>query len=197
MIIQSQTLCLNFLLSGMILAQTSRAAVPPVSVFNGTNLDGWVKMNDGSFTVTNNVLHVEGGKGWLRTEREFGDFVLDAEWRGLTTNYNSGFFIRAPLNGNPWATNVWQINTKQSAIGELLLGSKKIVTDTAPPVAVGEWVKFHAEAHGTNLTLDVNDRRAWEFHALEPVRGYIGLQAEGRPTEFRNVRIRELPAPQN
>ncbi len=172
---------------------TSCASEPvaqPVFVFNGTNLDGWVKMGEGSFTVTNGVLHVEGGKGWLRTEKEFGDFVLEAEWRGLVTNYNSGFFIRAPLDGNPWATNVWQVNTKQSAIGELLQGSKKIVTNTVPAVAAGEWVKFRVEAHGTNLLLDVDEKRAWEFHSLEPARGYVGIQAEGRTCEFRNVSVR-------
>jgi hypothetical protein len=191
-----KTIQIGSLLLGLAFVGTSCADVPPVAptlVFNGTNLDGWVKVNDGSFTATNGVLHVEGGKGWLRTERDFGDFVLDAEWRGLETNYNSGFFIRAPLDGKPWATNVWQINTKQSAIGELLQGSAKIVKSVVPPVVAGEWVKFHAEARGTNLTLDVDGKRAWEFHALEPARGFIGIQAEGKSFDFRNVSVQAFP----
>jgi hypothetical protein len=163
-----------------------------ISLFNGKDLSGWVKMNSGTFTAANGVLHLEGGKGWLRTEKEFGDFALEAEWRGLETNYNSGFFVRAPLNGSPWAANIWQINTKQSAIGELLQGPTKTVKSVTPPISTGEWVKFRIEARGTNLTLDVNGKRAWEFHELEPARGYIGLQAEGESFDFRNLRILEI-----
>lgn len=165
-----------------------------ISLFNGSNLHGWVKMNGGIYAATNGILHLEGGKGWLRTEREFGDFVLEAEWRGLETNYNSGIFLRASLEGNPWATNIWQVNTKQSAIGELLQGPVKIVKSVTPPVPAGEWVKFRIEARGTNLSLDVNGKRAWEFHELKPARGYIGLQAEGKSFDFRNLRIQETAA---
>ena len=162
-----------------------------VSIFNGRDLGGWVKMNSGTFTATNGILHLEGGNGWLRTEKEFGDFVLEVEWRGLETNYNSGFFLRAPLNGKPWATNIWQVNTKQGAIGELLQGPAKTVRSVTPPMSAGEWVKFRIEARGTNLTLDVNGKRTWEFHEFEPARGYIGLQAEGKSFDFRNLRVLE------
>jgi hypothetical protein len=166
-------------------------------LFNGSDLGGWVKMNGGTFTATNGILHLEGGKGWLRTEKDYGDFVLEAEWRGLTTNYNSGIFLRAPLEGNPWVADIWQINTKQTAIGELLQGSAKIVKSVTPPVSAGEWVKFRIEALGTNLSLNVDGRRAWEFHDLKPARGYIGLQAEGKAFDFRNLRVREIAADQS
>jgi hypothetical protein len=162
------------------------------SLFNGNDLGGWVEMNGGTFSATNGILHLEGGKGWLRTEKDYGDFVLEAEWRGLTTNYNSGIFLRAPLEGNPWATNIWQINTKQSAIGELLQGPTKIVKSVTPPVFAGEWVKFRIETRGTNLLLDVDGKRAWEFHDLKPARGYIGLQAEGKAFDFRNLQVKEI-----
>jgi hypothetical protein len=164
-----------------------------ISLFNGSDLCGWVKMNGGTFAATNGILHLEGGKGWLRTDKEFGDFILEAEWRGLETNYNSGIFVRAPLAGNPWAADVWQVNTKQSAIGELLQGSAKVVKAVTPPVSDDEWVKFRIEARGTNLSLDVDGKRAWEFHDLKPARGYVGLQAEGKSFDFRNLRITEIP----
>jgi Domain of Unknown Function (DUF1080) len=168
-----------------------------VSIFNGSNLDGWVRMNGGTFTATNGILHLGGGKGWLRTEKEYGDFVLEADWRGLETNYNSGIFLRAPLAGKPWATNIWQVNTKQSAIGQLLEGSSEMVKTVTPPVPAGEWVKFRIEARGTNLSLDVNGQRAWEFHGLEPARGFIGLQAEGKAFDFRDLLVREIVADQS
>lgn len=162
-------------------------------LFNGTNLAGWLPMHGGKFYVTNGVIRAEGGKGWLRTAESFTNFVLEVEWRGLETNFNSGIFVRAPLEGNPWATNVWQINTKQSAIGELLEGSKKIVPVQTPAIPAGEWIKFRIEARNRDLTLDVNGQRAWKFLEFTPASGFIGLQAEGKTVEFRNLLVQSQP----
>lgn len=161
-------------------------------VFNGTNLNDWTQMNGGNFFVTNGVIRAEGGKGWLRTERAYTNFICEVEWRGLETNYNSGVFLRAPLEGNPWATNIWQINTKQSAIGELLEGSKKAVPSAIAARPVGEWVKFRIEARGRELSLDVDGERAWKISDFSPRSGYIGLQAEGKTFEFRNLTVHLL-----
>lgn len=163
------------------------------SLFNGENLGGWTQMSGGKFYVTNGVIRAEGGKGWLRTDRAFTNFIFEVEWRGLETNYNSGIFVRAPLEGNPWATNVWQINLKQSAIGELLEGSQKIRPVNAPKLPAGEWIKFHIEARGNELSLDVNGQRAWKHLQFTPTSGPIGLQAEGKTFEFRSLQITELP----
>lgn len=163
------------------------------SLFNGSDLTGWKQVNNGTFFATNGVIHLEGGQGWLRTEKEYGDFILEAEWRGLATNYNSGILIRAPLHPMPWVTNGWQVNLKQSAIGELLEGARKAVLSTTTK-PVNEWVKYRIEARGKKLSLFVNGERAWEFNEFEATRGYIGLQAEGKAVEFRNLRIQELPA---
>ena len=163
------------------------------SLFNGRDLSGWVKVNDGVYFATNGVIHLEQGKGWLRTEKPYTNFVFEAEWRGLVTNYNSGFFVRANLEGAPFPTNVWQVNLKQSAVGELLQGARKVQASVTPPAPAGEWGKFRLEARGKTLTLFVNGARAWEFDELEPAWGYLGLQAEGRAFDFRNLRVRELP----
>jgi hypothetical protein len=39
----------------------------------------------------------------------------------------------------------------------------------------------------------VESERAWEFNQLDAERGYIGIQAEGKAFDFRNLRIQELP----
>jgi hypothetical protein len=149
-------------------------------------------MNDGSYAATNGVLHLAKGNGWLRTEKEYSDFVLEAEWRALEPRYNSGFFLRAVLEGKPFPTEVWQVNLKESALGELLKGSVNRVPSVTPPMPLNQWVKFRIEARGKKLTLEVDGKRAWEFNELEPARGYIGLQAEGKSFDFRNLRIQEL-----
>jgi len=175
---------------GLLVVQTVVGGEP---LFNGRDLAGWTPVNGGDFTVTNGVLHAEGGKGWLRYERWLTNFVLEVEWRGLEPNYNSGVFIRAPLEGNPWATNVWQINLKQSAIGELLEGSKKQVEVTTPRVPVGEWVKLRVEARDRILSLQINGETAWQYRDFAPISGYVGLQAEGKRCEFRALSLEQLP----
>jgi hypothetical protein len=59
---------------------------------------------------------------------------------------------------------------------------------------VGQWVKFHLEVRDRTMILDVDGKRAWQFDQFDQDSGYLGLQAEGRTFEFRNLRIRELPA---
>lgn len=186
-------LALIFLVALATLRLTAGESLVGKPLFNGINLAGWTHLGNGRFYVTNGVVRAEGGKGWLRTDLVFTNFILEVEWRGLETNFNSGIFVRAPLDGNPWATNVWQINTKQSAIGELLNGSTKIVPVTTPNFPVGEWVKFRIEACGRELTLDVNGQHAWKFSEFTPVSGFIGLQAEGKSFEFRNLSVQTLP----
>jgi hypothetical protein len=149
-------------------------------------------MNDPAFTVANGVMHLDKGSGWLRSEKEYTDFVLEVEWRALEPKYNSGIFVRAALEGKPFPPEVWQVNLKESAVGELLRGSTNRVPSVTPPQPLDQWVKFRIEARGKRLTLDVDGKRAWEFSELEPDHGYIGLQSEGRPFDFRNLRIQEL-----
>src|SRR4029079_3473426 len=51
--------------------------------------------------VQNGVLHGSEPRGtWLLSEREYGDFILEFEWR-LGNQGNSGTALRAPLFGDP------------------------------------------------------------------------------------------------
>jgi len=161
-------------------------------LFNGRDLAGWQVVNDGVFTATNGVLHVGGGMGWLRSEKEFSDFALEAEWRGLETNYNSGFYVRSGLAGKPFPDGGWQVNLKQSALDALVKGKDVVLQSKTPAKPAGECTKFRIEARGQSITLFVNDEKIWNYTELEPARGFIGIQAEGKRVEFRNVRIREL-----
>src|SRR5512135_10419 len=84
--------------------QTSQAAETAKdgqweTLFNGKDLSGWVPVHEVTFVVTNGNLRLVKGMGWLRTEKQYGDFILEAEWRALVPEYDSGFFIRAGLEG--------------------------------------------------------------------------------------------------
>lgn len=163
------------------------------SLFNGKDLSGWVPVHDATFAVTNGNLRLVTGMGWLRTEQQYADFILVAEWRALGPEYDSGLFIRAGLEGKPWPKDAWQVNLMRNALGGLVKGYKTIVPAETPPMPVNQWVKFRLEVRGRKITLDVDGERAWEFNDLDAQRGYIGIQAENKAFDFRNLRVRELP----
>ena len=164
------------------------------SLFNGKDLNGWVPMYHVAFTVTNGNLRLVTGMGWLRTQKEYSDFILEAEWRALVPEYDSGLFIRAGLEGNPWPKGAWQINLNGGALGGLVKGFKTIVPAETPRMPLNKWVKFRIEVRGRRVTLDVDGERAWEYDKLDAERGYIGIQAEDRAFDFRNIRVQELPS---
>jgi hypothetical protein len=185
---------LTFLVSYTPLGAAEPAPVRPwVSLFNGKDLSGWLPMNDGVFSATNGTIHLAKGMGWLRTERPYTNFIFEAEWRALQTNYNSGFFLHAGLDGKPFPTDVWQVNLKETALGSLLKGAKTIVPSTTAAVPVNQWFKFRMELSGHKLVLTVNGERTWEYDNLDAGPGFIGLQAEGKAFDFRNLRLQELP----
>jgi hypothetical protein len=163
------------------------------SLFNGNDLSGWNAMNGAVFCVTNGMIHLPKTTGWLRSEREYTNFSFEAECRALEPNYNSGYFLRTGLEGKPFPVDVWQVNLKESALGSLMKGSKTVVQSTTAALPTNQWFTFRMEARGKTLTLFVNGAKAWELKDFEPERGYIGLQAEGREFDFRNLRLRELP----
>ncbi len=121
--------------------------------------------------------------------------MLEAEWRALVPGYDSGFFIRAGLEGKPWPKDGWQVNLSRNALGALVKGYKTVVPAETPPMPLNQWVKSRIEVRGRKVTLDVDGERAWEFQALDAERGYIGIQAEDKAFDFRNIRVQALPNP--
>ena len=162
------------------------------TLFNGKDLSGWVLVHEVTFVVTNANLRLVNGMGWLRTENQYTNFILEAEWRALVPEYDSGFFIRAGLDGKPWPKDGWQVNLARSALGGLVKGYKTVVPAETPPMPLNQWVKFRIEVCGKKITLDVNGEQAWEFNELDAGSGHIGIQAENKAFEFRNIRVREL-----
>lgn len=162
-------------------------------IFNGKDLSGWVPVHDVTFQVKDGNLRLVKGMGWLRTEKEYEDFILEFEWRALEEKYDSGIFLRAGLEGKPWPKDGWQVNLRYDALGGLVKGSRSVVPAETPRMPVNKWVKFRIEARGNKLSLDVDGERAWETEAFDATKGYIGIQAENKSFDFRNIRITELP----
>ena len=82
-----RTLLLGFALAA--LQSSDRVSAQPKAedgfqaLFDGKTLAGWHVMNKAKFTAEDEVIKLRGGSGWLRSDEEYGDFVLRLEvrWR--------------------------------------------------------------------------------------------------------------------
>jgi hypothetical protein len=164
------------------------------ALFNGTDLTGWrftgsEESLPENWKVEEGVIKVTGGGNpHLATTGKYGDFELRLEWRGMKNKYNSGLFVRSKpdLGSN-------QLNLARGSEGAFINGKvegAKPVGDLQKPP--GEWNEWRIIAAGDKLTFYCNGQLAWEATGLAPAEGHIGLQAEGAPMEFRNIRLRKL-----
>jgi hypothetical protein len=169
-----------------------------VSLFDGKDFRGWrfgeaeptAETLPANWKVEDGVIKLAGGNSpHLASKREFGDFDVRFQWRAMRDRYNSGFFIRGDRD-----VKKNQINLSQSAVGKLMSGAQG--GDPVPKLQkpVGEWNDWRVLAVGDHVTFWCNGQKAWEVGGFKDRRGYLGLQAEGAPMEFRNIRIKELNA---
>ena len=166
-----------------------------VSMFNGVDFDGWRFTGKdsgkapGNWQVEDGVIKLSGGGNpHLGTAREYADFEMRFQWRAMRERYNSGFFIRSPKN-----LGKNQLNLAKGSEGKFIGGNlkdSKGVPDLQKPS--GEWNDWRVLVVGDNVTFWCNDQLAWKGTGLKPESGYIGLQAEGAPLEFRKLRIRAI-----
>ena len=184
--------CAGVAVCGVPAIAAEAAPGPWQTLFNGKDLTGWAPVHDVTFEVKEGNLRLVKGMGWLRTEKEFTDFELEFEWRGLEEKYDSGIFFRAGLEGKPWPKNGWQVNLRYDMLCGLVKGYGNVVPSETPKVAVNKWVKCRMEVRGTKVVLDVDGERAWEYAKIDAAKGFIGIQAENKAFDFRNIRVREL-----
>ncbi len=188
---------LNLLLLGALLATSApishAADAPWLPLFNGKDLQGWVPMNDVTFQVVDGNLRLVKGMGWLRTEKQYKDFILEFEWRALDEKYDSGIYFRAGLQGKPWPDGGWQINLRHDALGGLVKGYTSMVPSETDRKPLHQWVKVRLEVRGPWTTLTVDGEQAWKSDKVDATQGYLGIQAENKSFDFRNLRIQELP----
>ena len=57
----------------------------------------------------------------------------------------------------------------------------------------GHWNQYYIRAINGEVRLWVNGEEVSGGTAIEPAHGYLSLESEGSPIQFRKLRIRELP----
>ncbi len=169
-----------------------------VSLFDGKSLDGWHIMNAGKFKAEDGVIKLEGGRGWLRSDKEYADFVLRLEVRWMKPKQDSGVFLRASEEGKNWPSRRYEVQCENSErIARLFGASHQRDVQTAFNALngkLGEWNSFEIHCQGPNVTVWLNGTEVTTSDSLKHLDGYIGLQGEGGWLEFRNIRVKSLIA---
>jgi hypothetical protein len=194
-----------------------------VSLFNGRDLTGWVNVNCApeTWSVREGVIHCTGRPtGALRTTRQYENFILELEWRHLRSGGNAGIFIwSSPIaapgvpflrsievqvldNGfniagkNEWYTthgDVFPIHGSTMKPFGRHNGSRSFPSEERSKSSP-EWNHYRIVGENGVLRLHVNGKEVSGGEDCSYRKGYIGLESEGSPVEFRNIRIRELPS---
>lgn len=179
-------------------------------LFTGRDLDSFdiVGSPEGFEIMPDGVLRSDGGKGgdWLRSKRQYSDFVLHVEWR-VSAGGNSGVFVRSATDGPPWVTgHECQISNEQPARDDLhctgtLYGT--VAADPRPDETPEIWRTYEIHCVGPRITVILDDLRTVDVDATaveairdKPLVGHVGVQdshtGPGLWVEYRNIWIKEI-----
>lgn len=190
----------------IVTATATPANAAPKELFNGRDLSGWVKMHGGDWKVEDGVIigskgvewttNPEKSGSWLRTEKEYSDFVLELEF-AINEKGNAGVFIRSAIEKNPaFSGHEMQIlddygkEPKKYTTGALydVVAASKNMSKPA-----GQWNKARITCTGKRIQINLNGEDIVDYQTDRLTRGYIGLQNhdDHAVVKFRHIRITE------
>lgn len=188
-------------------------------LFNGKNLDGWsIFVSDSTinpdkfFYVNDGVIETPGvPTGYLRTKKEYENYILHVEWRYPESPTNSGIFIHTTGTEKIWPIH-YQCQLKHLFAGDFIVqdvGLSAAVRDTVyistekvKPIAPkmkpsnenqpGEWNSCDIVCKGNTVEVKINGLLQNYATQCSITKGGIGLQAEGSKIQFRNIWIEKI-----
>ncbi|MHC4743527.1 MAG: 3-keto-disaccharide hydrolase [Planctomycetota bacterium] len=174
------------------------------------------EFNPGSWAMEDGVLTwKKGGSIW--TKEQYGDFILDLEFK-VDKGTNSGVFFRTADIKNPVQTGI-EIQIHDSHGREPGKHSCGAVYDIQKPSVnsvkpAGEWNRMTIMAKGPNISIVMNDEQIididldnWTEARKNPDGtpnkfktaykdaarvGAFGFQDHGKPVWYRNIRVKKL-----
>ena len=174
-------------------------------LFDGRTLAGWDVVRDTweSWEMQDGMVVCNGaGRGWIRTERMYRDFLLRLEF-AISPQGNSGVFLRSLTEGRP-AYNGMEVQilddhgappttTCTGALYDAIAPAKNVMRPA------WEWNELEASCLSTRVRLVLNGEHIVDVDLDEheatrgrPREGYIGLQNHHSAVRFRRVRVREV-----
>jgi hypothetical protein len=181
-----------------------------VAMFNGKDLSGWNTTGnwvvEGDNTIT--LKPRPGERGWTRykdyltTDRQYGDFVLDLEFK-FNAKGNSGVFMRiGDLKDHVKSGFEVQILDTHGKKKFGAHDSGGVIGTSSPSKMMvkpaGEWNRYVITVKGNSLKVVLNGEQIQDVDLSKtklkdrPSKGYISFQDEAKRIWYRNVKIKEL-----
>jgi hypothetical protein len=189
----------------------------PVPLFNGKDFTGWefilatdtVKA-EGVWSVKEGVVHCTGiPNGYMRTAKDYKDYILTLDWRWVECESNSGVLLHAQAPDQVWphciecqlmsgnagdfvligAKSITVKDSLYNNTGRFLVISKMQESNEKP---VGDWNSYKIICKGNEITCYVNGILQNQGTDASLSSGKICLQSEGAPIEFRNIQLETL-----
>jgi len=193
-------------------AEASDKKPKPVELFNGQDFSGWhLFIPDENvdpatvWEVRDGVVHCKGTPtGYMRTTTEYENYRLKLQWRWPGRGGNSGVLLHIQLPDKVWPKAIeGQLQSGHAADFWVIGGTdfeehtdednrrvpKRKKSNEKP---LGEWNQYEIFCKDNVIRLYVNGLLQNAATETTVNKGYIGLQSEGTPIEFRNVTLEPL-----
>jgi len=165
-------------------------------LFDGKSLAGWQLMNGAKFSAADGVLKHNGGLGWLRSDKQYSNFILQLELRFLKEKQDGGVFVRSGIEGKNWPSKKYEVQIENTVRMAKIFGAKhKLDVDLTQQVLkpLNDWNMYEIKIVGPKAEVRLNGKLVSTSNDLDRLKtGYIGFQGENGAHEYRNIRIKVL-----
>ncbi|MBP8129059.1 MAG: DUF1080 domain-containing protein [Candidatus Hydrogenedentes bacterium] len=184
----------------------------PVDLFNGKDFTGWkLFLPDPNadpaavWSVQDGVIRCTGSPaGYMRTETKYANYRLRVQWRWPGAGGNNGVLLHIQDQDEVWPKSIeaqlmsgnagdfWVIGGTEFKEHKGQIDRRVPKKETATEKPLGEWNEYMIECRGDRILVYVNGILQNVATECTVTDGYIGLQSEGTPIEFRMVRLEPL-----
>jgi len=182
-------------------------------LWNGEDFTGWERFVPGAAVDVNDIWRIREGaiyckgvpNGYMRTQTSHKNYHLHLEWRWAEEPSNSGVLLHASGPDKVWP-NCIECQLKAGSAGDFVLiggtgitvdgvdrqNPKKqfVVAEKMAPTSenpAGQWNSYDIHCKGDTIRCFVNGVLQNEGTGATVTSGWICLQSEGSPIEFRNI----------
>jgi hypothetical protein len=182
-------------------------------LWTSEDFTGWHRYVADPAVDVNNVWRIRRGvlycagqpNGYIRTEKEYRNYHLHLEWRWPMEPANSGVLLHGRGPDQIWPVCI-QCQLKAGRAGDFILmngagltvngvdrrdpAKPSVIIEKSPAVAerpAGQWNSYDIYCKSGSIRCFVNGILQNEGTDATPSFGWIGLQSESGPIEFRNI----------
>jgi hypothetical protein len=202
-----------FVSTGCLELFGTSAAGEKIMLWNGKDFTGWklfipdkgIDVND-VWSVRNGVIYCTGKpNGYMRTEAKYENYYLHVEWCWPETPTNSGVLLHANGPDNTWPRSIeCQLQASNAGDFVLIYGTDIVIDgenqknpdrqftiiakkEDSSEKPASQWNTYDIYCQKDSIRCYVNGVLQNEGTDVSDTSGWICLQSEGGPIEFRNI----------